>query len=228
MTRDNDWSHRRDLSRRPLKRWQRRWKDGWTHDLEAPGARRNAHIDMWVFDHGLLRLGWRNLHEVAPGVWRGNQPGPRQIRRMAEHGLRSILNLRGATEFGSYLLERETCTAVGVRLYDLKSSSRHPPSREWIDRLNEYDVPHAPVMTRSEMIRHPQIQANKLIVQHDHPEAGPLRQTRTPARFGGTPAEYRMGGPRLGQHTSQVLSEAGFSDAEIAALLEDGAAITAK
>jgi crotonobetainyl-CoA:carnitine CoA-transferase CaiB-like acyl-CoA transferase len=101
-------------------------------------------------------------------------------------------------------------------------------SREWIDRLNEYDVPHAPVMTRSEMIRHPQIQANKLIVEHDHPDAGPLRQTRTPARFDGTPAEYRMGGPRLGQHTSQVLSEAGFSDVEIAALLEDGAAIAEK
>lgn len=98
-------------------------------------------------------------------------------------------------------------------------------SQQWIDRLNEYDVPHAPVMTRSEMIRHPQIQANKLIVEHDHPDAGPLRQTRTPARFDGTPAEYRMGGPRLGQHTSQVLTEAGFSDAEIAALLADDAAI---
>ena len=98
-------------------------------------------------------------------------------------------------------------------------------SQQWIDRLNKYDVPHAPVMTRSEMIRHPQIQANKLIVEHDHPDAGPLRQTRPPARFDGTPAEYRMGGPRLGQHTSQVLTEAGFSDAEIAALLEDGAAI---
>jgi crotonobetainyl-CoA:carnitine CoA-transferase CaiB-like acyl-CoA transferase len=98
-------------------------------------------------------------------------------------------------------------------------------SQQWIDQLNEYDVPHAPVMTRSEMIRHPQIQANKLIVEHDHPDAGPLRQTRTPARFDGTPAEYRMGGPQLGQHTSQVLTEAGFSDAEIAALLAGGAAI---
>lgn len=80
-------------------------------------------------------------------------------------------------------------------------------------------------MTRSEMIRHPQIQANNLVVEYDHPDAGPLRQTRTPARFGGTPAEYRMGGPRLGQHMSQVLSEAGFSDAEIAALLETGTAM---
>ena len=38
-----------------LKRWQRRWKDGWVGDLDAPGARRNAAIDMLVFDHGLLR-----------------------------------------------------------------------------------------------------------------------------------------------------------------------------
>ena len=84
-------------------------------------------------------------------------------------------------------------------------------SAEWSDRLTEYDVPHAPVMTRGEMIRHPQIQANELVVEHQHPDAGTLRQTRSPARFGGTPAEYRSGGPRLGQHTVQVLSEAGFS-----------------
>ena len=99
-------------------------------------------------------------------------------------------------------------------------------SAEWIDRLNEYDVPHAPVMTRGEMIRHPQIQANELVVEHQHPDAGTLRQTRSPARFGGTPAEYRSGGPRLGQHTVQVLSEAGFSRTEIASLLETGAAIS--
>ena len=55
--------------------------------------------------------------------------------------------------------------------------------------------------------------------------AGPLRQTRPPARFEGTPTEYRMGGPALGQHTREVLGEAGLTALEIEALLADGAAV---
>ena len=58
----------------------------------------------------------------------------------------------------------------------------------WIDRLTEYDVPHAPVLTRREMIRHPQIVANQLVTEHDHPLAGRLRQTRPPTQFDGTPS----------------------------------------
>ena len=88
-------------------------------------------------------------------------------------------------------------------------------------------MPCAPVLTRAAMIRHPQIEANALIVEHDHPVAGRLRQTRSQARFEGTPAEHRMGGPMLGQHTREVLAEAGLSEAEIAALIEDGAAAQA-
>jgi crotonobetainyl-CoA:carnitine CoA-transferase CaiB-like acyl-CoA transferase len=96
---------------------------------------------------------------------------------------------------------------------------------EWIGRLEAHDVPCAPVLTRAEVIRHPQIAANALIVEVDHPVAGRLRQTRPPARFEGTPTEYRMGGPALGQHTAEVLAEAGLATGEIEALLADGAAV---
>ena len=76
------------MSRRgPVRRWQRRWKDGWVGDLDAPGARRNAAIDMLVFDHGLLRKAWRNEHEIDAGVWRSNQPDPATIRRLAAQGI---------------------------------------------------------------------------------------------------------------------------------------------
>lgn len=98
---------------------------------------------------------------------------------------------------------------------------------EWIDVLEAHDVPCAPVLRRRDMIRHPQIEANALIVEHDHPVAGRLRQTRQPARFEGTPAEYRAGAPALGQHTREVLVEAGYSPAEIEALLAVGAAVQA-
>jgi protein tyrosine/serine phosphatase len=127
------------MSRRrgAVRRWQRRWKDGWVGtDLDTPGTRRNAAIDMLVFDHGLLRKLWRNEHEIAPGVWRSNQPDPAAVRRLAAQGVKAILNLRGATEYGSYLLEREACRAAGIELVDFKLSSRVLPSREEIRALD--------------------------------------------------------------------------------------------
>ncbi|HET9067320.1 MAG TPA: sulfur transferase domain-containing protein, partial [Amaricoccus sp.] len=103
---------------------------------DAPGARRNAAIDMLVFDHGLLRKAWRNQHEVDGGVWRSSQPDPAMVRRLAGQGFRAILNLRGATEYGSYLLEREAALAAGIELVDFKLSSRVLPTREEILALD--------------------------------------------------------------------------------------------
>ena len=77
------------------------------------------------------------------------------------------------------------------------------------------------------MIRHPQIDANGIIVEVDHPEAGRLRQTRTPARFSVTAPEHRRGAPVLGGHTREILSEHGFGREEIAALEASGAAVQA-
>ena len=72
------------------------------------------------------------------------------------------------------------------------------------------------------MISHPQIQANESVVEIDHPEAGRLRQARPAARFSKTPAEIRTGGPRLGQHTREILETLGYPRAEIEELRAAG------
>ena len=109
------------------------------------------------------------------------------------------------------------------RLQMTQDALKHKTTQEWIERLDAHDVPHAPVLTRTEMINHPQIAANRLVTEHTHPDAGPLRQTRTPAIFSSTPSEYRMGGPKLGQHTSEVLADLGFDSNKINDLLHNGA-----
>ena len=111
------------------------------------------------------------------------------------------------------------------RLALTQEALRERTTAEWIERLDRFDVPAAPILTRREMIRHPQIVANGLVVETDHPKAGRLRQTRPPARFEGTPTQQRLGGPALGEHTSDILAEAGLSPDEIAALKASGAAI---
>jgi len=101
-------------------------------------------------------------------------------------------------------------------------------SADIIARLEAADVPCAPVLTRREMIHHPQIEANGLIVENMHAVAGPLRQTRPPARFSETPPEYRFGAPLLGGDTADVLKEAGYTDDAIASMVASGAAVQAQ
>jgi protein tyrosine phosphatase (PTP) superfamily phosphohydrolase (DUF442 family) len=122
--------------RRPVKAWARRWKEGWVGEMHTARAQRNATLDMMLFDHGLVRLAWRNLHQVDDGVWRSSQPDPATLRRMAARGIRGVLNLRGATLYGSYLLERETCRALGLELVDFEMTSRRLPSAERILELD--------------------------------------------------------------------------------------------
>jgi crotonobetainyl-CoA:carnitine CoA-transferase CaiB-like acyl-CoA transferase len=72
------------------------------------------------------------------------------------------------------------------------------------------DVPCAPALTRGEVIRHPQVVANEIIIEHAHHAAGVLRQTRAPARFEGTPTAIRRGAPLLGEHSVEILRELGW------------------
>ena len=101
-------------------------------------------------------------------------------------------------------------------------------SADAIQRLEQQDVPCAPVLTRKEMIKHPQIEANNILVDYAHPEAGHLRQARQPAVFSTTRLPAARPAPQLGQHTQEVLLEAGYSENEIEKLAEDNAIVCHK
>jgi crotonobetainyl-CoA:carnitine CoA-transferase CaiB-like acyl-CoA transferase len=93
------------------------------------------------------------------------------------------------------------------------------PADEWLERLTQAGVPCAPVLTRTAMLSNPQVVANGIVVEADHPDAGRLRQARPAARFSGTPATIRHGGPALGEHTATILAELGYSTADIDSLM---------
>ncbi len=100
-------------------------------DLATPEGRARAQRELTWGDHGFLRARFRNLHQISTEMWRSNQPAPRQILAHAkERGIRTILNLRGASTQGYYLLEQEACAQAGIELVDFQMFSRDPPTRE--------------------------------------------------------------------------------------------------
>jgi crotonobetainyl-CoA:carnitine CoA-transferase CaiB-like acyl-CoA transferase len=104
---------------------------------------------------------------------------------------------------------------VNERLAMTQQVLKTRTTAEWLARLEANDVPCAPALTRTEVIRHPQVLASGTIVETEHHAAGRLRQARHAARFEATPALIQRGAPRLGEHTDEVLAELGLEHTEI-------------
>jgi crotonobetainyl-CoA:carnitine CoA-transferase CaiB-like acyl-CoA transferase len=111
---------------------------------------------------------------------------------------------------------------IDARLGLIQSVLETDSTDHWMAKLEAAGVPCAPVLHRAELLDHPQVKASAIIQENHHPKAGRLRQTRNAARFSVTEAEFRHGAPDLGEHTDEILAEAGFSTAEIETLRSAG------
>jgi crotonobetainyl-CoA:carnitine CoA-transferase CaiB-like acyl-CoA transferase len=107
---------------------------------------------------------------------------------------------------------------IDARLQLTQEALISRPSQQVLKDLTKAGVPCAPVLTRNQVIRHPQVAALGLVVETEHPAAGHLRQARSAARFAGTPASIRRGAPELGEHTEEILAGLGYSAEEVAQL----------
>ena len=89
-------------------------------------------------------------------------------------------------------------------------------------------MPTIVVNTLEDLTRDPHLQAVGFWQEVDHPTEGRLRMTRFPMTFSETPADVRRLQPRLGEHSVEVLREAGYSQADIDSMLASGAASQAE
>lgn len=104
----------------------------WDQPIEGWTGRLRAYANMLFLDHGIFRLAYLNLHEVAPGFWRSAQPAPHQLARFARAGGRSVVYLRGGREHGAWQLEKEACARLGLTLCEFVVRSRGAPERETV------------------------------------------------------------------------------------------------
>jgi crotonobetainyl-CoA:carnitine CoA-transferase CaiB-like acyl-CoA transferase len=92
---------------------------------------------------------------------------------------------------------------------------------DWLHRLDEADVPCAPVLRRGEVASNEQVVARGLIREFDHPGIGRVRQPRPAAEFSGTPVRAPSPAPAIGEHGREILGELGYAADEITRLNDE-------
>ncbi len=96
------------------------------------------------------------------------------------------------------------------------------PRYDWLERFRAADLPCSPAADYQDLTVDPQVLANDLILDYEHP-SGHYRLVASPVNLSATPAAIHRPAPEFGQHTEEVLLEAGFDWTEIEVLRSQGA-----
>lgn len=98
---------------------------------------------------------------------------------------------------------------------------------EWVEFCDKVSIPCMPVLRLRDMPEDPHLKAVGMFTVGEHPSEGAYKMMRSPLIYGNAPFQLRHHAPRKGEHTREVLAEAGLSEAEISALLPKAASKSA-
>jgi crotonobetainyl-CoA:carnitine CoA-transferase CaiB-like acyl-CoA transferase len=113
-----------------------------------------------------------------------------------------------------------------VALYELAGACfAEKTTAEWLALLRDLEIPAARMSNLDDLVADPQLAASGFFKHAAHPSEGEIRYTDMPVRFGDGGATNERLQPRLGEHSMEVLREAGLSETEIDALIVTGAAV---
>ena len=168
---------------------------GSAHILAAPYQAFHA-LDGWINIGGANQANWERIAEVL------GHPEWRTDPRFATNTARKE-NLPVLVELMNAVLATRT-------------------RAEWLAAFDAAGVPAGPVHSIGEALEHPQTLAREMVVETNHPQAGPVKSIGCPIRFSATPASVTRPAPLLGEHSREVLREHGYGEQEIDALIADG------
>jgi CoA:oxalate CoA-transferase len=92
----------------------------------------------------------------------------------------------------------------------------------WVETLNRAGVPSGPVNGVAAVFQDPQILAQEMVLDVDHPGYGVVRMLGFPIKLSDTPCRVRRTAPGLGEHSQEILAELGYTAAERDALQHSG------
>ena len=105
---------------------------------------------------------------------------------------------------------------------EIEAVTTREPRAHWLARLEREGIPCGPINSYDEAFADPQLRAREMIVEIDHPVRGRQRTLGSPIKMSVTPPAIARGAPKLGEHTREVLEEAGFTNDEIDGLGRSG------
>ncbi|WP_418319834.1 CaiB/BaiF CoA transferase family protein [Piscinibacter sakaiensis] len=119
-------------------------------------------------------------------------------------------------------LQARTTNSVEVYGY-LETLFRTQTTAHWLELLRKADVPSGPLHSLESLLQDEHLNAVGFFERHEHPSAGTVVSLRSPSSWSRTPLEVTRLAPRLGEHSAEILSEAGYSASDIAAMVASGA-----
>ena len=143
-----------------------------------------------------------------------------------ERLFRRLCEVLGHTEWGADPAFADNASRVKHRealAARIESITVTQPRAHWLALLEVNEIPCGPINDYAQVFADPQVRAREMVVETDHPTLGHLRTLGSPIKMSGTPPNVSRRAPQLGEHTNEVLGEAGFSTAEIAVLRTAGA-----
>ena len=172
---------------------------GSAHPLNAPYQAFET-MDGWINVGAANQANWEKLIRLIDAEHLGTVP------EFASNAERICNRERLETELNEILRQRTTA--------------------DWLAVFEDGGLPAGPVLTIAEMHNDPQTIARGMVPIVTHPTAGEVKTIGLPVKFSETPGRVERAAPLLGQHTVEVLTEAGFSTDEIDAMLSAEAAIS--
>ncbi|MGE4076178.1 MAG: CaiB/BaiF CoA transferase family protein [Reyranella sp.] len=163
---------------------------------EAPAGDHNARPDLvFATIDGYITAGTISDSEWAGFCKATDRPDLLDDERFNSQGKRAANATERITLMGEILATRTT--------------------ENWLKRLDDCDVPCAPVLRRAEVLTNEQVVARELIAEYVHSGVGRVRQARPAAQFSATPGRAPSAAPWIGQHSREILAELGYGAEEI-------------
>jgi crotonobetainyl-CoA:carnitine CoA-transferase CaiB-like acyl-CoA transferase len=208
--------------------------------LERARSGMGQHVKLAMLDAVIAFLWAEGMaHYTFFGEQRETHPAPARIRDLVFEtadgfitaGVNSDVEwqaLAAALEHPEWLSDPRFKTPAArernaeTRLELMADVLRTRTSAQWLARLEGHGVPCAPILNRWEMLHHPQVIENQIVIESEHPHGGRMRQPRPAARFERTPGAVPRPAPLLGEHTRELLGEVGVGAQEIDGLYTAG------
>lgn len=107
----------------------------------------------------------------------------------------------------------------------LESTLSQRPTDYWLELLEQAGVVAGPIYNMEQVYQDPQVLARNMVIDLEDNDLGKLRHIGIPVKLSETPGRIRNRAPGLGEHSREVLSEAGYSGEEIAILIDRGTVV---